>query len=126
MAMKYFQKSNQRIKDKVLAFDYSLFFLILLLGIISLFAMYSSERGNFSYHTQSHFYRFSIFFLLFVILSFFRINFWFRSAYLFYIVVLLYKTPNLFLLFFIYNINLGSSKLFVFALLRFLRFLNFR
>ena len=89
MTRNYFQKVNLSLKDKIFAFDFTLFFLILLLGIISLFAMYSSERGDFSYHTQSHLYRFSIFFLLFIIISFFRIQFWYKSAYLFYFIVLI-------------------------------------
>ena len=89
MIRNYFKKDNLSLKDKIFAFDFTLFFLILLLGIISLFAMYSSERGNFSYHTQSHLYRFSIFFLLFIIISFFRIQFWYKSAYLFYFIVLI-------------------------------------
>ena len=89
MTRSYFQKVNPSLKDKILAFDFTLCFLILLLGIISLFAMYSSERGNFSYHTQSHLYRFSIFFLLFIIISFFKIQFWYKSAYLFYFIVLI-------------------------------------
>ena len=89
MTKSYFQKVNLSLKDKIFAFDFTLFFLILLLGIISLFAMYSSERGNFSYHTQSHLYRFGIFFLLFIIISFFRIQFWYKSAYLFYFIVLI-------------------------------------
>ena len=89
MTRNYFQKANLSLKDKILAFDFTLFFLILLLGIISIVAMYSSERGNFSYYTQSHLYRFSIFFLLFIIISFFRIQFWYKSAYLFYFTVLI-------------------------------------
>ena len=84
----YFQKKNQSFSDKLFALDFTLIFLILLLGIISLFAMYSSERGNFSYHTQSHLYRFSVFFLLFIIISFFKIQFWYKSAYLFYFIIL--------------------------------------
>ena len=89
MTRNYFQKANLSLKDKIFAFDFTLFFLILLLGIISLVAMYSSERGNFSYYTQSHLYRFSIFFLLFIIISFIRIQFWYKSAYLFYFIVLI-------------------------------------
>ena len=89
MTRNYFQKVNLSLKDKIFAFDFTLFFLILLLGIISIVAMYSSERGNFSYYTQSHLYRFSIFFLLFIIISFFRIQFWYKSAYLFYFIVLI-------------------------------------
>ena len=61
MSRNYFQRKNQGIIDKLLAFDFVLIFLVLLLGVISLFAMYSSERGAFSYHTQSHLYRFGIF-----------------------------------------------------------------
>ena len=66
MVKNYFHKGNLTFKDKLLAFDYTLFFSILLLGIISLFAMYSSERGTISYHTQSHLYRLAVFFLLFI------------------------------------------------------------
>ena len=89
MEKNYFQRGNQSITDKILAFDFQLLLLILALGIISIFAMYSSERGNFSYYTQSHLYRFSIFFLLFIIISFFKIQFWYKSAYLFYFIVLI-------------------------------------
>ena len=89
MTKNYFQKRNQSISDKILAFDFKLLLLILALGIISLFAMYSSEMGNFSYHTQNHLYRFSIFFLFFIIISFFKIQFWYKFAYPFYFIVLI-------------------------------------
>jgi len=89
MVKNYFHRKNLSIGDKIIAFDFVLLFSVLLLGIISLFAMYSSERGTFSYHTQSHLYRFSIFFLLFIIISFFNIRYIFRSAYIFYIIVLI-------------------------------------
>ena len=89
MAKNYFQKRNQSISDKILAFDFQLLLLILALGTISILAMYSSEMGHFSYYTQSHLYRFSIFFLIFIIISFFRIQFWYKSAYLFYFLVMI-------------------------------------
>ena len=89
MEKNYFQRGNQNISDKILAFDFQLLLLILALGIISILAMYSSEMGHFSYHTQNHLYRFSIFFLIFIIISFFRIQFWYKSAYLFYFLVLI-------------------------------------
>jgi len=85
----HFYKDNLRFKDKIFALDFPLIFLILLLGVISLFAMYSSEQGKFGYYTYSHLYRFSIFFTLFIIVSFFRIQFWLKSAYLFYIITLI-------------------------------------
>ena len=89
MIKNYFQKRNLSITDKILAFDFTLLFLVFLLGLISLFAMYSSERGTFSYHTQSHLYRFTIFFLFFIFISFLNINYIYKSAYIFYIFVLI-------------------------------------
>ena len=85
----YFSKGNLSLRDKILSIDFQLFFLILLLGIISFFAMYSTERGNFGYYTLSHIYRFLIFFLLFIFFSFIKINFWHKNAYLFYFLVLI-------------------------------------
>ena len=92
MVQNYFQKRNLSIGDKILAFDFILLFSVLLLGVISLFAMYSSERGTFSYHTQSHLYRFSIFFLFFIIISFVKINYIFITRiyminYIFFIYI---------------------------------------
>jgi len=89
MSLNYLHKSNPLLKDKIFSLDFILIALVLLLGIISCFAMYSTERGDFGYYTQSHLYRFVIFFLLFILLSFFRINFWHSNAYIFYIIVLI-------------------------------------
>ncbi len=61
MEKSYFHQSNISFKDKILSLDFQLVFLILLLGIISFFAMYSTERGNFDYYTKNHIYRFSTF-----------------------------------------------------------------
>jgi len=102
MIREHFKKSNLRFRDKILALDFQLIFLILILGVISLFAMYSSEQGKFGYYTQSHLYRFSVFFILFLILSFFKINFWYKSAYIFYFIILV-------LLFFVYFYGVTAS-----------------
>ena len=89
MMKQHFHKINKSFKDKLLSLDFILIFLVLLLGIISIFAMYSTEQGQFGYYTQSHLYRFCIFFVLFLIISFFKVSFWFKSAYLFYFSVLI-------------------------------------
>ena len=89
MVTNYFQKRNQSISDKISSFDYILFFSILILGIISVFAMYSSERGNFSYYTQNHLSRLSIFFVLFIIISFVKLQLLYKLSYFFYFIVLL-------------------------------------
>ena len=88
MLVSPFQKDNKSLREKILLLDYQLIFLVLLLGIISFFAMYSTERGNFDYYTKSHVYRFIVFFLLFILLSFLKITFWYKISYLFYILVL--------------------------------------
>ncbi len=84
-----YYKQNISFKDKVLSLDYALILLIIILGVVSVFAMYSTERGNFDYYTKSHIYRFLVFFIIFLILSFLNIRIWFKSAYIFYFIVLL-------------------------------------
>ena len=74
--------------EKIKSIDYILVAVILLIGIISCFAMYSTDGGQFSYYTNSHILKFSLFFILFIILSFIRIRFWHALAYLFYFLVL--------------------------------------
>jgi len=89
MIRNHFHKGNLSFKDKFFSLDFYLIFLILLLGIISFFAMYSTEQGRFDYYTKSHVYRFFTFFFLFILVSFFQISFWHKSAYLFYAIVLI-------------------------------------
>ena len=90
MLRSQFEAGNKNFLDKFKSLDFTLIFLILLLGVISFFAMYSTERGNFDYYTKSHIYRFCIFFVIFILLSFVKIQFWHRSAYLFYLAILLF------------------------------------
>ena len=90
MIRQHFHRSTQSFRDKIFALDFLLIFFILLLGVISFFAMYSTEQGKLGYYTQSHLYRFFIFFILFIIVSFFRIKTWYKSAYLFYFTVLIF------------------------------------
>ncbi len=78
-------QSSLSFKDKLFSIDYILVISILVLGIISMFAMYSTDGGEFKYHTKSHILRFSVFFLMFFIVSFIQIRFWHGSSYLIYI-----------------------------------------
>ena len=55
-------QSSLSFKDKIMMMDYVLVLSILLLGIVSMFAMYSTDGGQFNYHTKSHILRFGIFF----------------------------------------------------------------
>ena len=78
-------QSSQSIKDKILSLDYILVISILLLGITSMFAMYSTDGGEFKYHTNSHILRFFIFFGMFFVVSFISIRFWHETSYFFYV-----------------------------------------
>ena len=75
--------------EKIRSIDYLLIIIILILGIISSFAMYSTDGGEFLYHTKSHILRFGIFFVLFLVLSFVQTKVWHRIGYIFYFVILL-------------------------------------
>ena len=76
--------------QKLKNFDYILLFCILLLGLISALSMYSTDGGEVLFHSKSHISKFLIFFTIMIFMSFFNIKFWHSSAYLFYVVVLLF------------------------------------
>ena len=78
-------QSSSALKDKILSIDYVLVFSILILGIISMFAIYSTDGGEFKYHTNSHILRFFVFFCLFFLVSLIQIRFWHDQSYLIYI-----------------------------------------
>ena len=50
--------SSLSLKDKILSIDYILVFSIFILGLVSILAMYSTDGGEFKYHTNSHILRF--------------------------------------------------------------------
>ncbi len=77
-------QSSLTLRDKILSIDYVLVFTILILGIVSMFAMYSTDGGEFKYHTNSHILRFFIFFGMFFVISFIQIRFWHGTSYLIY------------------------------------------
>ena len=79
-------QSSLSFKDKLFSIDYILVVSILILGVVSMFAMYSTDGGEFKYHTQSHIIRFTVFFIMFFILSFVQIRLWHNTSYLIYVV----------------------------------------
>ena len=81
-------QSHLSLRDKIFSVDIVLFFSILILGIISFFAMYSTDGGEFLYHTKSHIIRFFVFFILFIAVSFFKINFWYNWSIPIFIAIL--------------------------------------
>tara|TARA_Y100000590_G_scaffold171169_1_gene195797 strand:+ start:48 stop:1172 length:1125 start_codon:yes stop_codon:yes gene_type:complete len=74
--------------QKVKSFDFILLICIFTIGVISCYSMYSTDGGEFLYHSKSHVIRFLVFFVMMIVLSFFSIKFWHATGYLFYIIVL--------------------------------------
>ena len=74
--------------QKVRSLDYIMLISILILGIISSFAMYSTDGGELRYHSESHIIRFVIFFVMMIFISFINIKTWHSLGYLFYVIVL--------------------------------------
>ena len=74
--------------QKLRSFDFILIFCILCLGVISNLSMYSTDGGQFLYHSKSHFVSFVTFFSMMIILSFINLRFWHSTAYLFYTITL--------------------------------------
>ena len=81
-------QSHLNLRDKLFSIDLVLFFCVLILGIISFFAMYSTDGGEFAYHTKSHIVRFFVFFSLFIVTSFFKTNFWYNWSIPIYLAIL--------------------------------------
>ena len=80
--------SGSSFFEKLLSVDYFLILIVLSIGAISVFAIYSTESGNFSYFTKNHLFRLLAFFSMFLVLSFVRISTWYRHAYVFYLIAL--------------------------------------
>ena len=74
--------------QKLRSLDYIMLLCILILGIISSFAMYSTDGGELLYHSESHIIRFVVFFTMMILISFVNIKTWHTFGYLFYLIVL--------------------------------------
>ena len=74
--------------QKVKSIDYLLLFTVLTIGVISCFAMYSTDGGEINYHTKNHAIRLGLFFSIMIFISFINIKTWHSLGYLFYIIVL--------------------------------------
>ena len=91
--------------DKLKAVDYFLIIIVAIIGSMSVFSIYSTESGNFSFYTKNHLTRFLVFFSMFLVMSFVRVSFWYRQAYIFYILGIL-----LLLLVIFFGISASGSK----------------
>ena len=88
MLQRFSYSNKPTFFQKVRAIDYTLLVSILLIGIISIFAMYSTDGGEIQYHTKNHTIRFFVFFSMMIVLSFINIKIWHSTGYLFYLIAL--------------------------------------
>ena len=84
-----FNNNNFNFFQKFKNFDYILLICILLLGIISLATMYSTDGGKVLFHTKSHFIKLIIFTSMMIIFSLVNIKFWFSIGYFSYLLIII-------------------------------------
>ena len=89
MFQQYAYSDQLTFFQKVRRIDILLIICILIIGIIGVASMYSSEGGELSYHTKNHIIRFAVFFVMMLFLSFVRIKFWHSIGYFFYFLIVL-------------------------------------
>ena len=77
------------IFQKIKNLDYILIIAVVLLSIISLFVMYSTDGGEILFHTKNHFLKLAVFFPLMILVAFFNIKFWHNFSYIIYFIIIL-------------------------------------
>ena len=75
--------------QKVKNLDFILLFCLILLSIVSVLVMYSTDGGQVLYHTKSHFIKLLTFFSLMMVISFFNIRLWHITSYFIYFIIIL-------------------------------------
>ena len=75
--------------QKIKNLDYILLVSIILLSVLSVFVMYSTDGGEILFHTKNHFVKLAFFFPLMIFVAFFNIKFWHNCSYIIYFIVIL-------------------------------------
>ncbi len=75
--------------QKIKNLDYILLISVILLSVLSVFVMYSTDGGEILFHTKNHFVKLAVFFPLMIFVAFFNIKFWHNFSYIIYVLVIL-------------------------------------
>ncbi len=75
--------------QKIKNLDYILVISVVLLSVISLLVMYSTDGGEILFHTKNHFIKIAVFFPLMIFVAFFNIKFWHNFSYIIYLIIIL-------------------------------------
>ena len=82
--------SNEiKLFQKIKNLDYILLISVILLSVLSVFVMYSTDGGEILFHTKNHFVKLAVFFPLMIFVAFFNIKFWHNFSYIIYLIVIL-------------------------------------
>ena len=75
--------------QKIKNLDYILLISVILLSVLSVFVMYSTDGGEILFHTKNHFVKLAVFFPLMIFVAFFNIKFWHNFSYIIYVLVII-------------------------------------
>tara|TARA_B100001121_G_scaffold83361_1_gene73749 strand:- start:789 stop:1913 length:1125 start_codon:yes stop_codon:yes gene_type:complete len=75
--------------QKIKNLDYILLISVILLSVVSVFIMYSTDGGEILFHTKNHFIKLLVFFPLMIFVAFFNIKFWHNFSYIIYFIVII-------------------------------------
>ena len=75
--------------QKIKNLDYILLTSVILLSVISVFVMYSTDGGEILFHTKNHSIKLLVFFPLMICVAFFNIKFWHNFSYIIYFIIIL-------------------------------------
>ena len=75
--------------QKIKNLDYILLISVILLSVLSVFVMYSTDGGEILFHTKNHFIKLVVFFPMMIFVAFFNIKFWHNLSYIIYFLVIL-------------------------------------
>ena len=75
--------------QKIKNLDYILLISNILLSVLSVLVMYSTDGGEILFHTKNHFVKLAVFFPLMIFVAFFNIKFWHNFSYIIYFIVIL-------------------------------------
>ena len=86
----HYRLSNEiTLFQKIKNLDYILLISVILLSVLSVFVMYSTDGGEILFHTKNHFVKLAVFFPLMILVAFFNIKFWHNFSYIIYFIVIL-------------------------------------
>ncbi len=75
--------------QKIKNLDYILLISVILLSVISVLVMYSTDGGEILFHTKNHLVKLAVFFPLMIFVALFNIKFWHNFSYIIYLIVIL-------------------------------------